>query len=126
MFVLATIGASALYLLFVWLISAAASAWLADRKGYGERTGLFFGLILSAVGFLIVLLLPGRPGSRWKVEGPLPNPGARRPLGVSALGPAPAGADAPDALGPALEVPDSPPEPPPSPEGPAAGDDAPV
>jgi hypothetical protein len=45
---------------------------VSDRKGYGERVGLTFGLILSAVGLLIVLLLPGRPGSRWKVEGWLP------------------------------------------------------
>jgi hypothetical protein len=73
MVVFATIGAKALYLLFVWLASAAASAWLADRKGYGERLGLTFGLILSAAGLLIVLLLPGRPGSKWKVEGPLPR-----------------------------------------------------
>ena len=116
MFLLATIGASALYLLFIWLISAAASAWLAERKGYGERTGLFFGLILSAVGFLIVLVLPARPGSTWKVEGPLPNPGARRPLGVAALGPSTG--DLPDPQGPALEAPDAPPET-------AAGPDAP-
>lgn len=100
MFLLATIGAAALYLLFIWLISAAASAWLADRKGYTERVGLMFGLILSAVGFLIVLLLPARPGSVWKVEGRLPNPGARRPLGIPALGPA--AASEPAALGPAL------------------------
>jgi hypothetical protein len=73
MAVFATIGAKGLYLLFVWLISAAAAAWLADRKGYGERLGLTFGLILSAVGLLIVLLLPGRPGSKWKEEGPLPR-----------------------------------------------------
>jgi hypothetical protein len=71
MIVLASIGAKALYLLFIWLISAAAAAWLADRKGYGERVGLTFGLLLSAVGLLIVLLLPGRPGSKWKVDGPL-------------------------------------------------------
>jgi hypothetical protein len=102
MFVFATLGAAALYLLFVWLLSAAAAAWLADRKGYGERVGLFFGLILSAVGLGIVLLLPARPGSTWKIEGPLPNPGARRPLGMPALGPAASGADAPKALGPAL------------------------
>jgi hypothetical protein len=129
MFVLATIGAAALYLLFIWLVSAAASAWLADRKGYGERVGLFFGLILSAVGFLIVLLLPGRPGSRWKVEGPLPNPGAHRPLGLTGLGPAAATAEMPDALGPALEVPDAPPasgaesSPPSSAEEPQRGDE---
>ena len=65
----AAIGAKALYLLFVWLLSAAGASWLSDRKGYGERVGLTFGLLLSAVGLLIVLLLPGRPGSAWKVEG---------------------------------------------------------
>ena len=73
MAIYAAIGAKALYLLFIWLISAAAASWLAERKGYGERVGLTFGLILSAVGLLIVLLLPGRPGSRWKVEGPIPR-----------------------------------------------------
>jgi hypothetical protein len=73
MILFAAIGAKALYLLFIWLISAAAASWLSDRKGYGERVGLTFGLLLSAVGLLIVLLLPARPGSRWKVEGPLPR-----------------------------------------------------
>jgi hypothetical protein len=68
----AQIGATGLYLLFVWLISAAVAAWMAERKGYGERMGLAFGLLLSAVGLLIVLLLPGRPGSTWSREGPLP------------------------------------------------------
>lgn len=68
-----TIGATALYLLFSWLISAAGAAWVADRKGYGERVGLTFGLILSALGLLIVLVLPGRPGSAWKLEGRLPR-----------------------------------------------------
>jgi hypothetical protein len=68
-----TIGAKALYLLFAWLISAAAAAWLAERKGYAERVGLTFGLILSVLGLLIVLLLPARPRSKWKVEGWLPR-----------------------------------------------------
>ena len=68
-----TIGAKALYLLFAWLISAAAAAWLAERKGYAERVGLTFGLLLSVVGLLIVLLLPARPRSKWKVEGWLPR-----------------------------------------------------
>ncbi len=68
-----TIGAIALYLLFVWLISAAAGAWLTERKGYGERLGLLFGLVLSAVGLVLALLLPGRPGSKWRREGPLPR-----------------------------------------------------
>ncbi len=71
MTVVALIGVKGLYLLFAWLISAAVAAWLADRKGYGERLGLAFGLLLSVVGVLIVLALPGRPGSRWKEEGPL-------------------------------------------------------
>jgi hypothetical protein len=78
MAIYATIGATALYLLFVWLASAAGAAWLSDRKGYGERVGLTFGLILSVVGLAIVLLLlPGRPGSRWKVDGPFPRRGRR-------------------------------------------------
>jgi hypothetical protein len=67
------IGAKALYFLFVWLISAAAASWMSERKGYGERVGLTFGLILSAVGLLIVIVLPGRPGSKWRADGWLPR-----------------------------------------------------
>jgi hypothetical protein len=67
--VFAVIGAQALWLLFVWLLSAAIGSWISDRKGYGEKVGLAFGLILSAIGLVIVLLLPGRPGSKWKTEG---------------------------------------------------------
>lgn len=83
----ATIGAKALYMLFIWLLSSAGAAWMAERKGYGERVGLTFGLVLTFVGFIIVLLLPGRPGSTWKVEGPLPRrakaplPASRAPVG---------------------------------------------
>ena len=73
-----TIGVKALYLLFAWLISAAAAAWMSDRKGYGERVGLTLGLLLSIVGLLVVLVLPARPGSRWRVSGWLPR--WRRPL----------------------------------------------
>jgi hypothetical protein len=69
----AFIGTTALYLLFAWLISAAAASWLSDRKGYGERVGLTFGLLLSVIGLAIVLLLPGRPGSEWKLDGPIPR-----------------------------------------------------
>jgi hypothetical protein len=36
------------------------------------------GLLLSAVGLLVVVLLPGRPGSKWRVDGWLPR--RRRPL----------------------------------------------
>jgi hypothetical protein len=77
MIIVAVIGAQALYLLFVWLLSAAIGSWISDRKGYGERVGLAFGMILSAIGLLIVLLLPGRPGSKWKTEGWLPRRGSR-------------------------------------------------
>ena len=73
MIAIGTIGAKALYLLFLWLISAAAGAWLSDRKGYGERVGLTLGLLLSVVGLLVALVLPARPGSRWKVDGWLPR-----------------------------------------------------
>jgi hypothetical protein len=75
MTILALIGAKGLYLLFIWLISGAVGAVVADRKGYGERMGLTFGLLLSVVGLLIVLLLPGRPGSRWKEDGWIPRRG---------------------------------------------------
>jgi fucose permease len=68
-----TIGALALYLLFAWLISAAAGAWLTERKGYGERAGLMLGLILTVAGLLIALLLPARAGSKWRREGPFPR-----------------------------------------------------
>jgi hypothetical protein len=73
MTVYAFIGAKALYLLYVWLLSTVAASWLTQRKGYGERVGLAFGLILSAIGLLIALLLPARPGSVWKLDGPLPR-----------------------------------------------------
>ena len=73
MIAIGTIGAKALYLLFLWLISAAAGSWLSDRKGYGERVGLTLGLLLSVAGLLVVLLLPARPGSKWRVDGRLPR-----------------------------------------------------
>ena len=63
------VGGKVLYLLFAWLISAAGGALIADRKGYGERVGLTLGLLLSVVGLLVVVLLPGRPGSKWRVDG---------------------------------------------------------
>jgi hypothetical protein len=72
-----TIGALALYLLFAWLIAAAAGSWVTELKGYGERAGLMLGLVLTVPGLLIALLLPSRPGSKWQREGPLPR--RRRP-----------------------------------------------
>jgi hypothetical protein len=72
------IGMTGLWLLFAWLLSAAIGAVVAERKGYGERVGLAFGLLLTVAGLIIVLLLPGRPGSLWKLEGPLPKRPARK------------------------------------------------
>ena len=68
-----TIGVLALYLLFAWLVSAAAGAWLTERKGYGERAGLMLGLLLSVAGLLIALLLPARAGSKSRRDGVLPR-----------------------------------------------------
>jgi hypothetical protein len=79
MMILANIGPKALYLLFVWLLSAAGASWVSARKGYGEKVGLMFGLLLTIVGLVIVLLLPGRPGSAWKTEGWLPRHRGRGP-----------------------------------------------
>ena len=78
MAVFGLIGITGFYLLFAWLLSAAIGAWVSERKGYGERLGLAFGLLLTVAGLLVVLLLPGRPHSLWKLEGPLPKRSARR------------------------------------------------
>jgi hypothetical protein len=94
MMVFATIGATALYLLFIWLFSAAAGSWLSQRKGYGERLGLAFGLLLSAVGLLIVLLLPGRPGSAWKLDGPFPRRASGRTPPAESAAPMASASDA--------------------------------
>ena len=71
-FIIADVGVLALYLLFIWLASAITSSYLSDRKGYGERVGLASGLLLSALGLLVWLVIPARAGSMWKVVGPLP------------------------------------------------------
>ncbi len=73
----AVIGATALYLLFLWLLSAIVASWLSDRKGYGEKAGLATGLLLSVAAAIIWLFIPARAGSLWKTEGPLP-PRSRR------------------------------------------------
>jgi hypothetical protein len=76
--VLAVIGAKALYLLFIWLISAIVSSWLSDRKGYGEKPGLATGLLLTFVGVIIWLIWPARDVSRWKLQGPFPSRGGEQ------------------------------------------------
>lgn len=68
--VIAVIGQSAMYALFVWLASAVVAGYLAARKGYPERYGLATSLLLPIVGIVIWLVIPAREGSDWKVIGP--------------------------------------------------------
>jgi hypothetical protein len=72
-FVFGILGAKALYLTYAWLLSAVVASWLSERKGYGPKHGLAAGLLLTFVGVIIWLLVPARPGSRWKLQGPLPR-----------------------------------------------------
>ena len=73
-FVLALIGAKALYLLFAWLASAIAASYLSDRKGYGEKIGLASGIILAVVGVVIWLVVPPKAESDWKAIGAFGRP----------------------------------------------------
>jgi hypothetical protein len=56
--ILAEIGAKALYLCYIWLISAITAAELSRSKGYGEKAGLGTGLVLSLLGPIIWLVIP--------------------------------------------------------------------
>jgi hypothetical protein len=79
MTLIALLGAKALYLLYLWLASAIAGAYLSHRKGFGERPGLACGLLLNVIGVLIWLVWPAREHSMWKRVGPIgrrPPPGA--------------------------------------------------
>lgn len=69
MTVFALLGSTALWLLYAWLASAIVASYVSERKGYGNKVGLAFGLLLSAVGALIWLLVPARADSRWKLQG---------------------------------------------------------
>jgi hypothetical protein len=66
---LAVIGARALWLTYLWLASAIVASYLSHRKGYGEKLGLAFGLLLTVIGVLIWLLWPAKADSRWKLQG---------------------------------------------------------
>jgi hypothetical protein len=63
------IGSKALWLLYAWLVSAALSAYLSERKGYGQRAGLACGLLLFVLGPLIWLVWPARAESKWRTAG---------------------------------------------------------
>ena len=78
MTVLAAIGAKALWLLYAWLASAIVASYLSERKGYGSKLGLAFGLLLSVVGAVIWLLVPGPGGLALEAAGPVREAAARR------------------------------------------------
>jgi hypothetical protein len=61
--IVAAMGSKAFWLLYIWLASAWAASWLSDRKGYGEKWGLGTGLLLSAIGVLIWLVIPAKATS---------------------------------------------------------------
>jgi hypothetical protein len=67
----ALLGAAALWLMYAWLLAAIVASYLSERKGYGEKLGLAFGLLLSVVGTVIWLVWPARPDSKWKKVGPI-------------------------------------------------------
>ena len=64
------IGATALWLMYAWLLAAIVASYLSNRKGYGEKVGLAAGLLLHVIGVLIFLVAPAKPESKWKVVGP--------------------------------------------------------
>ncbi len=75
MMVLGVIGATALYLLYIWLASAIIASVLSARKGYPERLGLATGMLLSAVAIPLWLFWPAKPDSRWALSGPFGRSG---------------------------------------------------
>jgi hypothetical protein len=66
---LAVIGSGALWLMYLWLASAIVASYLSARKGYGEKLGLAFGMLLSVIGVLVWLIWPAKADSRWKLQG---------------------------------------------------------
>ncbi len=62
----ANIGGWAFWLLYIWLASSIACSMLSARKGYGEKPGLGTGLLLSAFGIIVWLIVPAKAGSRAK------------------------------------------------------------
>ena len=64
------IGATALWLMYAWLLAAIVASYLSGRKGYSEKAGLASGLLLHVVGVLIWLVIPPKEHSKWKTVGP--------------------------------------------------------
>ena len=68
MTVLALMGATALWLLYLWLASCIIAGYLSNRKGYGDKPGVATGLCLSAIAIIVWLVWPAKPESKWKVD----------------------------------------------------------
>ena len=64
------IGATALWLMYAWLLAAIIASYLSGRKGYSERAGLASGLVLHVIGVIIWLAIPAKEHSKWKTVGP--------------------------------------------------------
>ena len=64
------IGATALWLMYAWLLAAIVASYLSNRKGYGEKIGLASGLLLHVLGVVIWLVVPAKQHSKWKNVGP--------------------------------------------------------
>jgi hypothetical protein len=75
---LALIGVKALIYLYIWLLASVAAGYLSDRKGYSEKAGLATGICLTIVGPIVWLVIPARPGSKWKTLGPFGRGERRR------------------------------------------------
>jgi hypothetical protein len=71
MTILADIGATSLWLLYGWLLCSYAASYLSERKGYGIKLGLGLGMLTLLIGVVIMLFLPAREGSDWRVLGPV-------------------------------------------------------
>jgi hypothetical protein len=70
MSIIALLGSKALWLTYAWLLAAILASYISHRKGYGERVGLAFGLLLNLLGPLIWLFIPAKQESLWKRVGP--------------------------------------------------------
>jgi hypothetical protein len=70
MSIIALLGSKALWLTYAWLLAAILASYISGRKGYGERVGLAFGLLLNLLGPLIWLFIPAKQESLWKRVGP--------------------------------------------------------
>ena len=78
---LAVIGPEALWLTFVWLASAIVASLFSALKGYGEKTGLVTGTVLTLLGAFVWAVWPAQEISRWKIHAGL-NSTEKAVLGV--------------------------------------------